>query len=178
MDKGMMECMLHPIRMRIVQEIIKRENVTTKELLEVFSDIPQATLYRNLNRLLKDNIIKIASENKIRGVIEKVYEINVNPYEKVGEIIEENNKKELLNIFYNFNMSLIGDFQNFLEDEEVDLMKEIFGFRSYSAYLTDDEAKEMMIEIRECIAKRVDNKNLQGRRLRKLSTIIVPVDNK
>lgn len=173
-----MESMLNPIRMRIVQEIIKRDNVTTKELGEEFADIPQATLYRHINKLLKDKIIKVASENKIRGVTEKVYEINVNPYEKVGELLESNDKKELLNVFYNFTMSLLGDFQSFLDNEEVDLMKDIFGFRTYSAYLTDEETVELMMEIRESIHKRVDNKKCDGRKLRKLSTIIVPVDDK
>lgn len=174
----MIECMLHPIRMRIIQEIMKREQTTTKELGEAFLDIPQATLYRNINKLLKDNIIKVTSENKIRGVMEKVYEININPYEKIGEILETNDKEELLKVFFNFNMSLLGDFQSFLEDEEVDLLKDIFGFRSYMAYLTDEEAIELMTEIRESIHKRVDNKKLAGRKLKKLSTIIVPIEDK
>lgn len=178
MEYSIVEAMSNPIRMKIVQEIIKKETATTKEIAQACSEIPQATLYRAINKLVKNNIIEVVSENKIRGVSEKVYKIKVNPFDVVDQIVEENNKDGLVNLFYNFMMTLMADFQNYASNEEVNFIKDVIGIRSYAAYLTDEESMELMKEIRESIAKRINNEKTPERRLRKLSTVFVPVDDK
>ncbi|KTD86357.1 hypothetical protein [Paenibacillus etheri] len=41
--------------------------------MKELEDIPQATMYRHLNKLLKARILHVVEENKIRGTVEKVY---------------------------------------------------------------------------------------------------------
>ena len=176
MEYKVFESMIHPTRMKIIQEIIKRGSATTKDISKVCSDVPQATLYRNINKLVKDNVITIASENKIRGVLEKVYKININPYSKIDDLVKENNTEELLNLFYQFSMNLMSDFQNYVQGDEVDILKDKIGFSSCLINLDEEEVEEFMLEIRESILKRLDNKKTPERRVRKLSTIFIPVD--
>lgn len=176
MDYKIFESMMNPIRMKIIQAIIKNERATTKDIAKECGEVPQATLYRNINRLIKDNIIIVESENKVRGVMEKVYKINIDPFEEIENIAKENNKEKVLNLFYNFMMTLMKDFESYSKREEINILEDIVGFRSYPVYLTDEEAKEMMLEIRESIFKRVENKKTEDRKLRKLSTVFVPIN--
>lgn len=178
MDYKIFESMNHPVRMKIIQEIIKKEQATTKDIAKVCSDVPQATLYRHINKLVKDNILVIESENKIRGVLEKVYKININPHTEVENVVNENNTEGILNLFYQFNLSLMTDFQKYMENEEKDIHKDVIGFRSYFAYMTDEEARELMEEIKESILKRANNEKIPTRRPRKLSTVFLPIEDK
>jgi DNA-binding transcriptional ArsR family regulator len=68
MDK--IELLLHPVRMRIILAAANRV-VTTQALAELLEDVPQTTLYRQINLLLEGGILKIARESKIRGTVER-----------------------------------------------------------------------------------------------------------
>lgn len=168
--------MVHPIRMRIMQVIIQNERATTKEIAQACTDIPQATLYRNLAKLVKDHVIYIESENQIRGVREKVYAIKQNPYHEIEAIVANNDSTQLLNLFYQFSLSLLHDFQNYQQAEDFDLQQDVVGFRSYLLDLDEAEADDFMSELHSVIAKYSDKPALPKRRKRKFSTVFVPVE--
>ncbi len=175
MNVEAIKSMMNPIRLKIVQEISLKGTATTKEIAEICGDIPQATLYRHLNALLKENIIEVASENKVRGILEKVYAIKTNPLDEINRRMDQLKEQELEELFLQFVISLLSDFEHYLsKNESVDVVRDMVGFRSYPFYLTDDELMEMMGEIHTSIKKRLDNKPADGRILRKLSTVITP----
>jgi DNA-binding transcriptional ArsR family regulator len=70
MEKEIIKVLMHPIRIKIVQELGLRKQATTKELLSSCGDVSQATMYRHINELLKNEIIIVASENIINGIVE------------------------------------------------------------------------------------------------------------
>ena len=63
---------LNPVRMRRIQSLAKNKNMTVQQIAQELTDVPQATLYRHLNKLLKAKAIVVVQENKVRGVLEKV----------------------------------------------------------------------------------------------------------
>jgi DNA-binding PadR family transcriptional regulator len=176
MEFKIFESMVHPIRMKIIQEVIKRKTATVKDIADSLSDVPPASLYRQINKLVSDNVLEISAENKVRGTLEKVYRIKFNPYEELNRLTEEPNPEQILNLFYNFSMTLLADFQSYISKENVNPEKDGVGFRSYPLYLTDGELAEMLAEMREPIIKRIENKPSPERKLRKLSTVITPID--
>jgi predicted transcriptional regulator len=160
--------------MRIIQSLIKSKNMTVQQIAQELPDVPQATLYRHLNKLLKAKAIMVVQENKVRGVLEKVYAISTNPYETVTKEIDNNNKGETLNLFYNYLMALLGDFERYIQSENVDLVKDGVTFRSAAMYLSDEEYEEFFKDIIKAFDKVRDNGPAPGRRLRKISTISMP----
>ena len=144
--------MMNPLRLKIVQEISLKGTATTKEIAEICGDIPQATLYRHLNSLLKHEIIEVVSENKVRGILEKVYAIKVNPQDEIDRNTDKMSKQEISELFSQFIISILSDFNNYVsKSENVDIIKDKVGFRSYPLYLSDEEFMEMMGEIHESI---------------------------
>jgi DNA-binding transcriptional ArsR family regulator len=175
MNSEAIKSMMNPLRLKIVQEISLKGTATTKEIAEICGDIPQATLYRHLNSLLKHGIIEVVSENKVRGILEKVYKIKSNPTEHINRNPEELTKDELSELFSQFIISLLCDFNNYLyKGEEVNPVEDMIGFRSYPLYLSDEEFVEMLGEISTSIRKRLENKPSKDRILRKLSTVTTP----
>lgn len=174
MDSKLLSCILNPVRMRIIQALAKNKNMTVQQIAQELPDVPQATLYRHLSKLVEVKAIKVVKENKIRGVLEKVYALETNPYTVVTKALENADKEEYLNLFYNFLMILLGDFEKYISLENADLQKDGVAFRSAALYLSDDEFVDFMKDLGKAFDKVRDNKPSSERRLRKISTIIVP----
>ncbi len=174
MNNEAIRSMMNPLRLKILQEISLKGTATTKEIAEICGDIPQATLYRHLNTLLKHGIIKVVSENKVRGILEKVYAIELNPQEEISRNTDKLSKQELSDLFSQFIISLLSDFENYLKSENINIIEDKVGFRSYPLYLSDEEFIEMMGEIHTSITKRLENRPSANRILRKLSTVTTP----
>lgn len=167
--------MMNPLRLKIVQEISLKGTATTKEIAEICGYIPQATLYRHLNSLLKHGVIEVVSENKVRGILEKVYAIKLNPQDEIDRKIDKLSTQELSELFSQFIIGLLSDFDNYLSiSENVNIIEDKVGFRSYPLYVSDDEFMEMMGEIHSSIRKRLENKPSDDRILRKFSTLTTP----
>lgn len=148
--------------------------MTVQQIAQDLPDVPQATLYRHLNRLVKANAIIVIQENKVRGVLERVYGIGTNPFETVTKNLDKNSKEEHLNLFYNFLMVLLGDFQRYINIEGADLRKDGVSFRSAAVYANDEEYSEFLGDLVKAFEKILDNGPSPDRNLRKISTIIIP----
>lgn len=148
--------------------------MTVQQIAQDLPDVPQATLYRHLNRLVKANAIIVIQENKVRGVLERVYGIGTNPFETVTKNLDKNSKEEHLNLFYNFLMVLLGDSQRYIDIEGADLRKDGVSFRSAAVYANDEEYSEFLGDLVKAFEKILDNGPSPDRNLRKISTIIIP----
>lgn len=62
--------LLHPVRMRVILALANRV-LTTQQLATLLSDVTQTTLYRQINLLLDGGILRVVSERKVRGTIER-----------------------------------------------------------------------------------------------------------
>ncbi|WBW96701.1 helix-turn-helix domain-containing protein [Oceanirhabdus sp. W0125-5] len=180
MDSQLLNCILHPIRMRIVQSLMKNRSMTVQQIAKELPDVPQATLYRHLNKLLKVSAITVIKENRVRGAVEKVYAIDPNPYKTVKKDFDLEEKNQCLNLFYNFLMILLGDFERYIHTENPDLEKDGVTFKSVAMYLSDEEYNEFMGDLIKAFDKVRDNGTSPERKLRKITTITMPTiyDNK
>ena len=78
MSNKKIDNILHPIRMKVLQTLIGGRQLTVQQIGERLTDVPQATLYRHLNKLLETEILTVVAEKKVRGTTEKVLAINEN----------------------------------------------------------------------------------------------------
>ena len=64
------EVVLHPVRLRIVQQLGGRR-LTTAQLRAELPDVTQATLYRHIAALIDAEIVTVVDERRVRGTIER-----------------------------------------------------------------------------------------------------------
>ncbi|MFJ7182575.1 helix-turn-helix domain-containing protein [Lysinibacillus xylanilyticus] len=116
------EVLMHPVRMKILQALMndKEEGLSTLEMISIIKDVPQATLYRHIQILMDEDIIKIVKERKVRSVTEKFYALNEGAEKLSQEDWTQLTIKQKLNYVSKYQLALLSQYQNYLNsiDEE------------------------------------------------------------
>lgn len=164
---------LHPVRMKIIQSLINGKQLTVQQISDRVQDVPQATLYRQLTTLLEADLIQVVQENQIRGTIEKVYALKEQTINSQEEFLNLS-KEEHLELFLTFMTHLLGLYENYLNQGDVDLLNDGVGYRIAKLYLSDEEYMELVKNIGSLIQKAALNEPAPERKAKNLATIIIP----
>ncbi|WP_078427573.1 helix-turn-helix domain-containing protein [Alkalihalobacterium alkalinitrilicum] len=171
MGKG--DVILHPVRMRIIQSLLKR-SLTVQELMEWLPDIPQATLYRQLKVLTDNNVINISKERKVRGTFERTYSLNRDSATFSTSEAHELSKEEHMKYFITYFTSLMQGVEEYLESDELDLEKDGFGYCHIDLFLDDDEFTNLKKDLVAVVKRYSDNEPNRTRRRRTVATVFIP----
>jgi len=178
MNQNVLKALMNPIRIKIYLYIQNNERATTGELAKHLPEVAQATLYRHISKMVKEEILCIESENKIRGVFEKTYVIKNDPLDDIEKIVEDKDREQLFNLCHSFTMSILSTFDKYLNQEEFDLREDKIGFRTTPMYMTDEESDEFIKGMHELISKYSSNESSDDKRLKQYSYAFLPADEK
>ncbi|MBY2475583.1 hypothetical protein KWV16_01735 [Clostridioides difficile] len=174
MNDKLMDCFVNPTKCKLLLEIFSNNRTTAKQLGEKFQDISKATLYRYLNKMLEDDIIKVIEENKIRGTVEKVYAMKLDIADDVKNIINENSGDAYAQLFTQYMMVFLKEFYEYAEKGEKDILKDGSGFSVCPVYASVDEIVEANEKIASILEPLKNNLHGEGRRLHSVGLIITP----
>ncbi|GAB0166847.1 helix-turn-helix domain-containing protein [Lysinibacillus sp. CTST325] len=150
------EVLMHPVRMKILQALMhdKEEGLSTLEMISIIKDVPQATLYRHIQILMDENIIKIVKERKVRSVTEKFYALNEGAEKLSQEDWTQLTIKQKLNYVSNYQLALLSQYQNYLNllDEE-ERLADLATFSFIDLTLTTNQFMNFEIELNDLIIK-------------------------
>jgi len=173
-NESAVDVILHPVRMRIIQYLINQQ-LTAQQLKEFLPDIPQASLYRNLKKLVETGVIHIVDEIPIRGTVEKVYSIhNPNKVTFSPEDLNKLSRDEHMSLFIKFMANLMGEYDRYLDQDRIDLVSDGVTFRQASIHLNEEEYVEFINELSAVYLKVINNEPKEGRRRRTVATIVIP----
>src|SRR5215467_10865211 len=71
------DLLLHPVRLRIVQAFLGDRALTTSDLAAELADVPAASLYRHVARLVDAGVLAVVAERRVRGAVERTYVLRV-----------------------------------------------------------------------------------------------------
>lgn len=165
--KDITDVMLNPVRMRIVQALATRQNMTATEICEKISDVPRTTLYRHIKILLDNNILSVISEQKVRGSLERTLALNV------GEIVKHNTLENATQNAFAFLMNKYAAFQNYFKNTNADPAKDKIFLNNTILMMTDEEFDQFLSELRELIIK-YNLEFSEGRKARDISVVSAP----
>lgn len=174
MQPKIVEHLTKPIRTRIFFEIYSEGEMTTKQLLEKFADVPQPTLYRHVKALLDAEIIKVVGEKRIRGAVEKTYSVNVDFGSDIERIVLENDGAGYFQLFSQFMLGVMGEFKVYSEVKDIDIVQDASAFTTAPIYATTEEIHEALEKIGAVIMPLVQNEPTPERKLRSLCLILTP----
>lgn len=166
------EVLLHPVRMKIVQTLVNGRKLTVQQMSEKLPDIPQASLYRHLKKLVEADLIVIAEENQVRGTIEKVYALPDTSEEMAAEEFLSLSKEEHLSYFIKFIATVLADFESYVSQDSFDFVKDGAGYRQAMFYASDEEFQSFLMTMTQEMMKLIQNEPAPGRRKRTMSTIV------
>ncbi|MEH7076763.1 helix-turn-helix domain-containing protein [Neobacillus drentensis] len=168
------DVILHPVRMRIIQYLINQK-LTAQQLKELLPDIPQASMYRNLKKLVESGVIHIVDEIPNRGTVEKVYSIHNPSKASISpEDLKKFSKEDHMSLFIKFMANLMGEYERYLEQESIDLVADGVSFRQTSLFFSEEEYADFINELSSIYLKVLKNEPKEGRRRRTVATIMIP----
>jgi DNA-binding transcriptional ArsR family regulator len=167
------DLILHPIRLRIILALARGRPLTAQELGAALLDVPQATLYRHLNRLHKAGVLSIVDERQVRGAVERVYALREENVDLSPDLANAS-RDDHMRYFTLFVASLLGEFARYLQRNAIDLAVDGVGYRQEVLYLNDDEFLQMAMALNTVIRPMLANGPAPGRRRRLFTTVVMP----
>ena len=169
------DLLLHPVRLRIVQALVKRP-MTPGDLKEVLGDVAQATLYRHIKALENGGMLDVVAERQVRGTIERTYQVVENAVALSADELADADADDHFRYFATFLGTLLADYSAYLDADSIDLAADRVGYRQIPLWLTDNEFDDFTTELRALIQQRLDNEPTAQRRRRLFTTIAMPDD--
>jgi DNA-binding transcriptional ArsR family regulator len=174
MNKIKEDLLLHPVRMRIVLAVAGRE-VTAQELATELPDVPQATLYRNINTLAAAGILAVVQERRVRNTIEKTYAL---PDESnlllTAEDLEEAGPEDYIRLFAEYLGLQLGYYVRYVQQGDVDLARDHVGFHMFPVYVSEAEMQSLGEALNAVLLPCVENKPSPQRRRYILGVLSIP----
>lgn len=167
--KDINDIIMNPIRMRIIQFLSKVKKTTTNELCKNISDIPRTTIYRHIKILIDNNIVKVISEQKIRGSSERTIALNIQ------EITKHNTVENGAQNAFGFLMNNYGKFEKYFNSSNPNPSKDKIFLNNTILMMSDKEFNQFLESLRELIL-RFDFESSVERKPRDISIISAPVE--
>ena len=159
--------LLNQVRHRILQYIHHHGNATVREIGAALSDIPQATMYRQVRLLNESGLIKVSGERQIRGTLEHTY---VLADELTGAGTDGMGDTEA-------QFKLLGlaqDFADYYTNEKADPDRDMLSIRSVPMMMSDEEFIRYMQDIEKLTKKYEHNEPADDRKVRRVTLISSP----
>ena len=168
--------LLHPARLRIIEAFLGDRKLTTADLRAELPDVPPASLYRHLARLIDAGVLDVLSERKVRGTIERTYvkhsQLNISRTE-----LAQLSREELRRVFLSHVAALLTDIDHYLERDDTNVRRGGATFRIAALWLTDDELRELAAEFGKLLQPYLDLPATPDRTRRVVRTIVLPGDD-
>jgi hypothetical protein len=170
------DLLLHPVRLRILQAFLGDRELTTSELAAELADIPAASLYRHVARLVDAGVLAVVAERRVRGALERTYVLRVaaatiDPQQLAAMSVDDHRQA-----FMAFVAGLLGDFDRYLARDDSDLQRDGVSYRVTGLWLDDAELADLLREVQQMFEPRLAHQRAPGRKLRLLGTILLPAD--
>lgn len=165
------EVVLHPVRLRIVQQLGGRR-LTTGQLRAALTDVTQATLYRHVAALIDAEIVTVVDERRVRGTIERTLALGDRMAHVGQDDLAAMSDAELRNAFVTFLGALGESFDTFIQDDDRTL-RNYLGFGTTPLYVTTEDLAEIQSKLADILAPYRTDAGDERMRIN-LTTAVIP----
>lgn len=168
------ELLLHPVRLRIVQAFLGDRALTTSQLRAELADVPTASLYRQVARLVERGVLSVVAERRVRGAVERTYVMRAAAAQISADEVAKMSADEHRQAFLAFVAGLIGDAERYLARGHVDPLRDGASYNMAGMWLDDAEFGAFLRDLYTVVQPRLANPPRAGRARRILATVLLP----
>ena len=172
------DLLLHPVRLRILQAFLGDRTLTTAQLATELDDQPAGSLYRHVAKLVDGGVLAVVGERRIRGTVERTYRLAVTSALIDPDELAAMTPDQHRQAFMAFIAGLVGDFDRYLADDDVDLVRDGVSYRITGLWLDDAELAELRGQIDALFRPYLAFGPEGERRRRLLGTVLLPADER
>ena len=168
------DLLLHPVRLRIVKAFLDGRELTTAEVAAELDDVPAASVYRHIARLVAAGVLLVVAERRVRGAVERTYALHrsaarIDPAEAARMTPEEHG-----NAFLAYVAGMLADADRYLAGERIDPERDGADYRAGAMWLSDKEFAEFVKDLAAVVQPRLAHGPGAGRRRRLLYGVVLP----
>ncbi len=128
----------HPVRLRIAQLLYGRQ-LTTTQIAAAMPDVPKASLYRHVQRLLEGEVITVVETHLVKGIEERVYTTVKSALHLTAEDRQAGiDVDEFADFIRIYGALAVDDMATYVASHP-QLDVNVLAFRDYDFYATDEE---------------------------------------
>lgn len=174
--KNLLDTVLHPVRMRVLMALAGSPGMTPLQIADMLDDVPQATLYRHIQRLAKAGLLRQVEERPVRGTLEKMYALSQSNQATLSpDDFAQLSKEDHLRYFTAFAVSLMDQFSRYLNQRgSATILSDGVGYSQVAVFMTDEELAKFSTIINQALLPYLNPGDVQGRQKRFLATIMMP----
>ncbi|MCL4561408.1 MAG: helix-turn-helix domain-containing protein [Chloroflexi bacterium] len=167
------DLLLHPVRLRIILAIAGRQ-VTAQQLANELPDIPQATLYRNINLLAAAGFLNVIQERRVRNTVEKIYALPEKDLMLTAEDIKNAQPEDYIRQVAQYLGLLLGYFVRYIDKGDVDIIRDDVLFQLSPIYLSHGEVQSLGKAVLKAMQPYMKNEPSPERRRQIMGLISLP----
>lgn len=143
----LLKVLTDPVSNRILQMIRIRGKMTISEILSENTQVPRATVYRKVEKMLEVGAIFIADSHKIRGQTENVYAI------KKMYISDPGSHEDSLKTVTMSLMQILDLYDRYFRSGNADVNRDKLFMLNFALELSDKDFSDMMNELHRIVDK-------------------------
>lgn len=164
----LLKVLTDPVSNRILQMMRVRERMTISDILSENTDVPRATVYRKVKKMLDVGAIKIVDSHKVRGQTENVYSI------KQIYIANPKTNEDSMEIVTISLMQILDQYTRYFKSENADVNRDKLFLLNYAISLSDKDFSEMMSDIFKIVDKYQKKELTSDAKIRNLYLLSAP----
>jgi hypothetical protein len=168
------DLLLHPVRLRIMEAFLGDRALTTSALAAELADVPPASLYRHVGRLVSAGVLAVVAERRVRGALERTYVLRLTAATVGLDEVAAMSADDHRQAFMAFVAGLLGDFDRYLARGDIDLLRDGVTYRLAGLWLDDAEYAELLRELTRVLQPKLAHPPGPGRKRRILGYVLMP----
>ena len=168
------ELVLHPVRLRIIRALSGGREFTTGELCERTPDVSKVTVYRHVAVLLDAGYLEVASEQRVRGAVERRYRLAQN-----RPAVDADAAMSLDDHRRGFAIAMIGlisEFNAYLDRDGANPTADSVSYRQGTLWASPEELNQLLRQMLTAMQPLLTNTPGLGRSPYLLSPILFPAE--
>lgn len=171
-----LDLVTHPVRLRILL-LLAGAQQTAGTIVAALNDVPASSVYRHLSILQEAGLIEVVAERRVRGAVEKTLRVAPGAAHLGGEELAQMRPDDHRRSFLIFFAQLFHEFDRYVQQPDIDFVRDMVGYRTGVFYATDDEWRAAISAINAVLLPLLNQPAGAGRTLRRLATITMPADD-
>jgi DNA-binding transcriptional ArsR family regulator len=170
---GIVETVLHPVRLRIVHALMDRE-LTARQLNAQLSDIPQASLYRHVGRLVDAGVLQVTREERVRGGTQRTYTVVESAVTLGPRDFDTASPDDHQRYFAAFVGALVAGFDQYLRTTDATPDRDGVAYQQIPVWVTPAESRQLAVAVTDLLRPLRARKDGGGRRRTTFAMVLHP----
>jgi DNA-binding transcriptional ArsR family regulator len=149
--------------------------LSPQQIASRMPDVPQATLYRHINKLAEGGILRVVERRPVRGVEERFYSLVENSTRFSREEFAAIAPEEHERYFAVLMSTLSGALSRYVHQEDYDTTRDGMTYFQAAFHATDEQARQLRVDLLELTKRYGGEGDQPGGRKRVLGVALIPV---